>query len=162
MRVLYLAPALLLTVLLAACSDTPDDDVIRDALNQELKQAHLNELFQVTDVETAGRYPEDDDHVALDVRYTMEAQRDLSEYSKAVKRDEERDAMLFMPKQLQHHQHRVLAAGAGPIVALAAAVLHEAQAPVEALGAVVAGAHLQVHHRHGLRPRSGERLVQHP
>ena len=93
MRALYLASALLLTVLLAACSDTPDDDVIRDALNQELKQAHLDELFQVTEVETAGRYPEDDDHVALDVRYTMEAQHDLSEYSKAVKRDEERDAM---------------------------------------------------------------------
>ena len=93
MRALYLASALLLTVLLAACSDTPDDDVIREALNQELKQAHLDELFQVTDVDTAARYPEDDDHIALDVRYTMEAQRDLSEYSKAVKRDQERDAM---------------------------------------------------------------------
>ncbi len=93
MRALYLAPALLLIALLAACSDAPDDDVIRGALNQELKQAHLNELFQVTDVDVAGRYPEDDDHVALDVRYTMQAQRDLSEYSKAVKRDEERDAM---------------------------------------------------------------------
>ena len=65
MRPFYLAPALLLLALLAACSDTPDDGVIRDALNQELKQAHLDELFQVTDVETAGRYPEDDDHVAL-------------------------------------------------------------------------------------------------
>jgi len=93
MRALYLAPALLLTALLAACGDTPDDDVIREALNQELKQAHLDELFQVTDVDTAARYPEDDDHIALDVRYTMEAQRDLSEYSKAVKRDQERDAM---------------------------------------------------------------------
>jgi hypothetical protein len=93
MRAFYLAPALLLIALLTACGDTPDDDVIRDALNQELKQAHLNELFQVTEVETASRYPEDDDHVALDVRYTMEAQRDLSEYNKAVKRDEERDAM---------------------------------------------------------------------
>jgi hypothetical protein len=66
MRAFYLAPALLLLALLAACSDTPDDGVIRDALNQELKQAHLD---------------------------TMEAQHDLSEYSKAVKRDEERDAM---------------------------------------------------------------------
>lgn len=93
MRALYLAPALLLIALLTACGDTPDDDVIRGALNQELKQAHLNELLEVTEVETAGRYPEDDDHVALDVRYTMEAQRGLSEYNKAVKRDEERDAM---------------------------------------------------------------------
>ncbi len=93
MRALYLAPALLLAVLLTACSDTPDDDVIRGALNQELKQAHLDELFQVTEVETDGRYPEDDNHYALDVRYTMEAQRDLSDYSRAVKRDEKRDAM---------------------------------------------------------------------
>lgn len=93
MRALYLAPVLLCIALLTACGDTPDDDVIRGALNQELKQAHLNELLEVTEVETAGRYPEDDDHVALDVRYTMEARRSLSEYNKAVKGDEERDAM---------------------------------------------------------------------
>ena len=68
MRAFYLAPALLLIALLAACSDTPDDAVIRDALNQELKQAHLDELFRVTEVETAGRYPEDDDHVAPELR----------------------------------------------------------------------------------------------
>lgn len=93
MRAFYLAPALLLIALLTACSDTPGDDVVRDALNRELTRAHLDELFQVTDVETVGRYPEDNDHIALDVRYTMEAQRDLSEYSDAVKRDQERDAM---------------------------------------------------------------------
>ncbi len=93
MRVLYLAPALLLAALLGACSDTPDDGVIRDALNQELKRAHLEELFEVTEVDIAGRYPEDDDHTTVDVRYTMQAQRGLSEYNQAVKRDEERDAM---------------------------------------------------------------------
>ena len=32
MRAFYLAPALLLLALLAACSDTPDDGVVRDAL----------------------------------------------------------------------------------------------------------------------------------
>lgn len=93
MRALYLAPALLLVALLGGCSDAPDDGMIRDALNQELKQAHLNELFQVTEVDITGRYPEDDNHQALDIRYTMTAQRDLSAYNKAVKRDQERDAM---------------------------------------------------------------------
>ncbi|QJX02098.1 hypothetical protein HML84_08025 [Alcanivorax sp. IO_7] len=43
--------------LLAACSNTPDDDVIRDALEQELKQAHLAELFTVTEVEILQAYP---------------------------------------------------------------------------------------------------------
>ncbi|HEX5678738.1 MAG TPA: hypothetical protein VFX91_12300 [Alcanivorax sp.] len=93
MRALYLAPALLLVALLTACGDHPDDGVIRDALNQELKQAHLEELFEVTEVDIVGRYPEDDDHTTVDVRYTMQAQRGLSEYNNTVKRDEERDAV---------------------------------------------------------------------
>ncbi|MBU60721.1 MAG: hypothetical protein CL543_17905 [Alcanivorax sp.] len=94
MRALFLAPLLILSALLVACGDTPDDDVIRDALEQELQRAHLDELFTVTEVEILEAYPQDnDDQLTLDVRYTMEARQGLSEYSQAVKNDEERDAM---------------------------------------------------------------------
>lgn len=94
MRALFLAPLLILSALLVACGDTPDDDVIRDALEQELQRAHLDELFTVTEVEILEAYPQDnDDQLTLDVRYTMEARQGLSEYSQTVKNDEERDAM---------------------------------------------------------------------
>ncbi|MBL7251734.1 hypothetical protein ACLD02_12575 [Alloalcanivorax sp. C16-2] len=94
MRALFIAPLLAVFALLAACSNTPDDDVIRDALEQELKQAHLAELFTVTEVEILQAYPQEgDDQITLDVRYTMEARQGLSEYSRTVKNDEERDAM---------------------------------------------------------------------
>ena len=94
MRALLFAPLLALFTLLAACSNTPDDDVIRDALEQELKQAHLAELFSVTKVEILQAYPqENDDEITLDVHYTMKARQGLSEYSKTVKNDEKRDAM---------------------------------------------------------------------
>lgn len=94
MRALFLAPLLILSALLVACGDTPDDDVIRDALEQELQRAHLDELFTVTEVAILEAYPQDnDDQLTLDVRYTMEARQGLSEYSQAVKNDEERDAM---------------------------------------------------------------------
>ena len=94
MRALFLAPLLILSALLVACGDTPDDSVIRDALEQELQRAHLDELFTVTEVEILEAYPQDnDDQLTLDVRYTMEARQGLSEYSQTVKNDEERDAM---------------------------------------------------------------------
>ncbi|MBF5056214.1 hypothetical protein Y5W_01508 [Alcanivorax sp. 521-1] len=94
MRALFLAPLLILSALLVACGDTPDDGVIRDALEQELQRAHLDELFTVTEVEILEAYPQDnDDQLTLDVRYTMEARQGLSEYSQTVKNDEQRDAM---------------------------------------------------------------------
>ncbi len=94
MRALFLAPLLVLFALLTACGDAPDDGVVRDALEQELQRAHLDELFTVTEVEILEAYPQDnDDQLTLDVRYTMEARQGLSEYSQTVKNDEERDAM---------------------------------------------------------------------
>ncbi|UWN48903.1 hypothetical protein ASALC70_01093 [Alcanivorax sp. ALC70] len=57
MRALFLAPLLILSALLVACGDTPDDGVIRDALEQELQRAHLDELFTVTEVEILEAYP---------------------------------------------------------------------------------------------------------
>ncbi|MCQ6262385.1 hypothetical protein MLD55_10640 [Alcanivorax sp. MM125-6] len=94
MRALFFAPLLVLFALLTACGDAPDDGVVRDALEQELQRAHLDELFTVTEVEILEAYPQDnDDQLTLDVRYTMEARQGLSEYSQTVKNDEERDAM---------------------------------------------------------------------
>lgn len=85
--------ALALLALLAACGDTPDENVIGDALNQELKNAHLDALFKADDVEAINRYQEDDDHYAVDVHYALHAKRDLSDYSAEIKSDEDRDAM---------------------------------------------------------------------
>lgn len=94
MRALSLAGLLALLTLLAACSDTPDTGTVREALNQELRAAHLDELLQVTEVEIVNAYPqENDDQYTLDVLYTLEARQGLSEYGKAVKEDEDRNAM---------------------------------------------------------------------
>lgn len=94
MRALSLAGLLALLTLLAACSDNPDNDVVREALNEELRHAHLDELLEVTEVETVAAYPQENDgQYTLDVRYTLEAKQGLSEYSRLVKRDEQRDAV---------------------------------------------------------------------
>ncbi|ASK34819.1 hypothetical protein CEK62_10710 [Alcanivorax sp. N3-2A] len=84
---------LALLVLLSACGNAPDNDVIRDALNLELKEAHLDALLEADDVEIADRQQQDDDHYTLAVSYTLRAKRDLSDYSKEIKNDEDRDAM---------------------------------------------------------------------
>lgn len=94
MRALFPAGLLALLTLLAACADTPDNNVVRQALNDELHGAHLDELLNVTEVEIVAAYPrENDQQYTLDVHYTLEAQQGLSEYSQTVKRDQQRDAM---------------------------------------------------------------------
>ncbi|MFP1682494.1 hypothetical protein ACLD0W_08265 [Alloalcanivorax sp. C16-1] len=94
MRALSLAGLLALLTLLAACSDTPDNGTVREALNQELRTAHLDELLEVTEVEIVNAYPqENEDQYTLDVLYTLEARQGLSDYSKAVKQDDSRNAV---------------------------------------------------------------------
>ncbi|TMW10688.1 hypothetical protein FGS76_18190 [Alloalcanivorax gelatiniphagus] len=89
-----MAGLLALMTLLAACSQSPDGDVVRDALNRELQDAHLNELLEVTEVEVVKTYPqEDENQYTLDVLYTLEARQGLSEYTRTIKQDEERNAM---------------------------------------------------------------------
>lgn len=85
--------ALLLLTLLSACSQTPNDDAIQNALNQELHRAHLGELLEVAAVDSVDRHRESGDHYTVDVQYTLRAKRNLADYDSAVKNDQERDTM---------------------------------------------------------------------
>lgn len=84
---------LLLSTLLAACSQPPDHPAIRQALNRQLQQAHLGELFTVIQIDDARSYRHDDNHYTVDVHYTLQAKRDLDAYTQAVKNDPDRGTM---------------------------------------------------------------------
>lgn len=88
-RCLHIVTALLALTLLSACSRSPDAGDARKALEAEMRNAHLDALLEVTDVEKRNGYEDGDGRYTVEVSYTLEAREDLDTYTNQIKGSEE-------------------------------------------------------------------------
>lgn len=92
-RSLPLLCLLTLAALLTACDSGPGDNVIRDALNAELEQAHLDELLEVEDVEQLSAVEDSQGDYSVEVNYRLRARKGLADYAGEIRGDDEREPM---------------------------------------------------------------------
>lgn len=81
---------LLLLTTLVGCSQPPGDKMIRQALNQELQNAHLGQLLEVKHIDGTKSHQQDSDNYFMEVTYTLSAKQDLDAYTQQVKADSAR------------------------------------------------------------------------
>ena len=89
LRCVHIVTALLALTLLSACSRSPDAGDAQKALEAEMRNAHLDGLLEVTDVEKHNGYEDGDGRYTVEVSYSLEAQEDLEGYTNQVKGNEE-------------------------------------------------------------------------
>ncbi|MGB2337813.1 MAG: hypothetical protein ACPH5V_10890, partial [Alcanivorax sp.] len=88
-RCVHIVTALLALTLLSACSRSPDASDAQKALEAEMRNAHLDGLLEITDVEKQNGYEDGDGRYTVEVSYNLEAQEDLSTYTNQVKGNED-------------------------------------------------------------------------
>ena len=77
-----------ISLFLAACSQTPGESDARKVLQAELENARLAELLKINSVEKHNGYQDSDGRYTLEVRYQLKAASALSDYAEQVKADE--------------------------------------------------------------------------
>lgn len=80
---------LLAVALLSACSRAPGAGDAQKALEAEMRNAHLDGLLAITNVEKLNGYEDGKGVYTIEVSYSLEAEEDLSTYTSQVKGNEE-------------------------------------------------------------------------
>jgi hypothetical protein len=79
---------LLAVALLSACSRAPGAGDAQKALEAEMRNAHLDGLLAITNVEKLNGYEDGEGVYTIEVSYSLEAEEDLSTYTSQVKGNE--------------------------------------------------------------------------
>lgn len=80
---------LLAVALLSACGRAPGAGDAQKALEAEMRNAHLDGLLAITNVEKLNGYEDGEGVYTIEVSYSLEAEEDLSTYTSQVKGNEE-------------------------------------------------------------------------
>jgi hypothetical protein len=80
---------LLAVALLSACSRAPGAGDAQKALEAEMRNAHLDGLLAITNVEKLNGYEDGEGVYTIEVSYSLEAEEDMSTYTSQVKGNEE-------------------------------------------------------------------------
>ncbi len=81
------------SLFMAACSQTPGESDARKVLQAELENARLAELLKINSVEKQNGYQDNDGRYTIEVSYQLKAASALSDYAEQVKADEELSGM---------------------------------------------------------------------
>jgi len=84
-RVIFLV---VISLLMVACSQTPDESDARKVLQAELQSAHLGELLKINRVEKHNGYQDSDGRYTIEVSYQLKTTSSFSDYEDQVKGDE--------------------------------------------------------------------------
>ncbi len=88
-RYLRFITVLLAVALLSACSQSPGTGDAQKALEAEMRNAHLDGLLAITNVEKLNDYEDGEGIYTVEVSYSLEAEEDLGTYTNQVKGSEE-------------------------------------------------------------------------
>lgn len=88
-RYLRFITMLLAVALLSACSQSPGTGDAQKALEAEMRNAHLDGLLAITNVEKLNGYEDGEGIYTVEVSYSLEAEEDLGTYTNQVKGSEE-------------------------------------------------------------------------
>jgi len=88
-RYLRFITVLLAVALLSACSQSPGTGDAQKALEAEMRNAHLDGLLAITNVEKLNGYEDGEGIYTVEVSYSLEAEEDLGTYTNQVKGSEE-------------------------------------------------------------------------